>query len=298
MLALRCVDAHMHLWDLNNLRYPWLMPPFSDSGPNGSVAAIAKNYELSDYFRDAEHFSIEKIVHIEAGAHPDDALNETKWLQSIADTKQVALAIVAHAQLNSGNVEALLDAHSQYKNVRGIRHILNWHPDSNKSYTEKNLLDDPAFKLGYSLLEKYQLSFDLQIYPNQMQQAFALCKAFPNTNVIINHLGMPVDRDEESIRSWEKGMQLLSTLPHVAVKVSGLGFIDRSWSSASVKTLILQVIDWFGTDRVLFASDFPTDKLFNPFSQAFNAYHMITHSFSASERELMFAANAERTYRI
>ena len=80
MAIKRFVDAHVHLWQLDRLRYPWLTPPFSDDGPNGSVEAIATDYGLDDYLADAAGYPVEKLVHIDAGAHPDDALAETKWL--------------------------------------------------------------------------------------------------------------------------------------------------------------------------------------------------------------------------
>src|SRR5690606_4793488 len=111
---------------------------------------------------------------------------------------------------------------SEYKNLRGIRHIINWHPNSDLTYTPKNLLDDPEFARGYRLLKKFNLLSDLQIYPNQMQQAYSLAKANPDIAVVINHMGMPVDRSREE---WQRGMALLSSLPQVSVKISGFGFI-------------------------------------------------------------------------
>jgi len=291
----RFVDAHVHLWQLAQLRYPWLTPPFADDGPNGSVEAIAADYILGDYFRDASGYPVEKIVHIDAGAHPDDTLAETKWLQSLADDGGKPNAVVAFAALNDPDVERLFAAHAEHPNVRGIRHILNWHADPKRTYTPRNLLDDGAFARGYALLAKYNLSFDLQIYPGQMKQAAVLAAKHPDIPVILNHMGMPVDND---LTEWREGLIALATLPHVAVKISGMGFVDRQWTMDSVRPLVLQTIETFGPERCAFASDFPTDKLFNTYSKALDAYDDITKDFSADERDTLFAGTAERIYRI
>ncbi len=291
----RFVDAHVHLWKLDYLRYPWLMPPFSDDGPNGSVEAIAHDYGLDQYFADAQGYNVRKMVHIDAGANAADALGETRWLQGLADTTGCPHAIVSFAALNDASVEALLAAHVESRNVRGIRHIINWHQDAKRTYTPRNLLEDPAFAAGYGLLSKYGLSFDLQIYPGQMKKAAALAARHPDVPVILNHTGMPVDAD---LTEWREGMAALAELPHTAVKISGLGFVDRHWTMESVRGLVLDTIETFGTDRCLFASDFPTDKLFNSYGHALEAYDAITADFSTAEREAMFAGNAERVYRI
>jgi len=299
MSIARFVDAHVHLWKLDHLSYPWLTPPFSDDGPNGSVEPIARDYGLPDYFQDAQGVNVTKIVHIDAGADPKDALGETRWLQGLADAGTgYPQAIVAFAALNDPEVEGLLATHAEARNVRGIRHIVNWHPDPRRTYTPKNLLDDPAFARGYALLAKYDLSFDLQIYPNQMTQAYRLAAAHPDVPVILNHTGMPVDRDAAGIAAWKSGMKLLAGLPHVATKISGLGFIDRHWTEAAMRPVVLEAIETFGTDRALFASDFPTDKLFNGYARQLDFYDDVTRDFSASERDALFAANAERIYRI
>jgi len=295
MAIKRFVDAHVHLWQLEQLRYPWLTPPFADDGPNGSVEAIASDYTLRDYFADAAGYPVGKIVHIDAGAHGDDALAETRWLQSLADDSGKPNAIVAFAPLNDPGVERLLAAHVENPNVRGIRHILNWHADPKRTYTPRNLLDDDAFVKGYALLAKYNLSFDLQIYPGQMKQAAALAAKHPDIPVILNHMGMPVDAD---LTEWREGLQALAALPHAAVKISGMGFIDRQWTMESVRPLILQTIETFGPNACAFASDFPTDKLFNTYTQALDAYDDITKDFSAGERDALFAGTAERLYKI
>ncbi len=295
MAIKRFVDAHVHLWQLEQLRYPWLTPPFADDGPNGSVEAIATDYVLSDYFSDAAGYPVEKIVHIDAGAHGDDALAETRWLQSLADNGGRPDAIIAFAALNDPDVEQLLAAHVESRNVRGIRHIINWHADPKRTYTPANLLDDEAFTHGYALLAKYNLSFDLQIYPGQMKQAAALAAKHPDIPVILNHMGMPVDAD---LTEWCEGLTALASLPHAAVKISGMGFVDRQWTMESVRPLVLQTIETFGPGACAFASDFPTDKLFNSYGKALDAYDDITKDFSADERDALFAGTAERIYKI
>ena len=292
------VDPHVHLWDLGQIAYPWLTAPFSEDGPAGSVAAIAKTYLLDDYLADAEDFVIGKIVHIDAGARADCALQETRWLQAMADQRGHPDAIVAFAALNDPAVEMLLEAHSGFSRVRGLRHILNWHADAAKSYTRADLLNDDAFETGYALLAKYDLSFDLQIYPSQMQAAAELAGRHLDTPVILNHAGMPIDRDEVGVALWRSGMAALARRPNVSVKISGLGIVDKAWTLESIRPFVLETLDIFGLDRCMFASDFPTDKLFGDFATTMGAFDAITNDFTDSERRKLFASNAERIYRL
>jgi predicted TIM-barrel fold metal-dependent hydrolase len=293
------VDAHVHLWDLDGpIQYPWLQPPFSDDSVNGSVEPIAKTYRLDDYLADAAGFHVAKIVHVDAGARPEDALAETGWLQATADARRMPNAIVAFAALNDPQVERLLEQHVVHPNVRGIRHIINWHPDPDVSYTTADLLHDPQFEAGYALLRTYGLSYDLQIYPNQMRAAAALAARHPDVPVVLNHAGMPVERDEAGLARWREGLRALAALPHVAVKISGLGLVMHDWTTERLRPLVLETLDIFGPDRCMFASDFPTDKLYAGFARQMEAYDEITSGFSEDERRALFAGNAERLYRI
>jgi predicted TIM-barrel fold metal-dependent hydrolase len=298
------VDAHMHLWDLDKIRYPWLTPPLP-VGITGDVSSIAKTYLLDDYLRDAGaedgeggKTRVAKVVHVEAGANPLDSLKETRWLQSVADTRGFPQALVAHAELNDPNVEALLAAHASHRNVRGIRQILNWHPDPKKTYTPRDLLVDPLWQQGFALLRKYGLSFDLQIYPGQMHAAAQLAARHPDTQIVINHTGMPVDRDAAGHQEWRAGMQILAQQPNVAVKISGLAMLDWRWTTGSLRPFVQQTLEIFGPGRCLFASNFPVDRLFGAFARQFSAYQSLTATLSAAERAQVFATNAARIYRI
>lgn len=75
-----CVDAHIHLWDLQHIRYDWLSAPFSDEGPNGSVEEIAHGYCIADYRADLARWNVVGAVHVDAGAAAASALRETQWL--------------------------------------------------------------------------------------------------------------------------------------------------------------------------------------------------------------------------
>src|SRR3546814_12305895 len=89
----------------------------------------------------------------------------------------------------------------------------------------------------------------------------------PDVSVIVNHMGMPVASDPAGVDDWRQGMQALAANTHVVTKISGVGFIDRRWTVEQIRPLVLETIEIFGADRCLFASDFPTDKLFGSFDQ-------------------------------
>lgn len=289
------IDAHVHLWDLARIAYPWLTPPFADDGPNGSVAAIARTYLLDDYLADAGGWDVRGIVHVDAGAAPEAALAETEWLQAMADARGMPNAIIAFAALDDPNVEALLAAHAAHPAVRGIRHIVNWHADPRRSYTPRDVTQDAEWARGFGLLARHGLSFDLQAYPGQFPALARLLARHPETPVILNHAGMAVPG---AWAEWRQGMRALAALPHVSVKLSGMGFTHRPWSIEQARPYVLEAIALFGTDRAMFASDFPTDKLFGTFADHLDAYAAITADFRDAERRALFAGNANRIYRL
>ncbi|MGV3456097.1 amidohydrolase family protein [Sphingomonas sp.] len=292
------VDPHVHLWDLQHIRYPWLTGPFDSDNPNGSVEAIAVDYPLDAYLADAGSWDVRGIVHIDAGADPADALKETQWLQAMADTRGMPTGIVAFAALDDPQVENLLAAHVEHANVRGIRHIINWHPDPARSYSPADVTTTSAWMRGFGLLKKFGLSFDLQAYPGQFAHLAALIAKHPDTQVILNHTGMALPGDPDGWDVWRRGMAALAALPNVAVKISGMGFTWRPWTVELARSYVLETIDLFGTDRAMFASNFPTDKLFGSFDRHFDAYDAITADFSADERAALFGGNANRIYRL
>lgn len=293
------VDPHMHLWDLSHLRYPWLTPPLPQ-GITGDVTPIANTYLLDDYLRDASSSPVRvtKIVHVEAGAHPADSLSETRWLQSMADARGFPQAIIAHAELETPAAAALLAQHAAHRNVRGIRQILNWHPDRKKTYTPRDLLSDESWQRGFALLARQGLSFDLQIYPGQMPAAARLAARHPDIPLILNHTGMPCDKDTAGIAAWRAGMRALAAQPHVSVKISGLAMLDWRWSRESLAPFVLETLEIFGAERVMLASNFPVDRLFGTFASLYEAYQSLLGGTSETERANLFTRNAERIYRL
>ena len=116
--------------------------------------------------------------------------------------------------------------------------------------------------------------------------------------MILNHTGMPVDRDAAGLEAWRAGMQALAQQPNVAVKISGLAMLDWQWTPDSLRPFVHQTLEIFGPARCMFASNFPVDRLFGGFARQYGAYQSLAASLSATERAQVFATNAERIYRI
>ena len=298
MDALPVIDPHHHLYDLKTGRYPWLQDEMLDR-VFGDYSAIRRDYLIDDFRADIKNQNVVKTVHLQVEYDHNDPVAETRWLQGVANQHGYPHGIVAFADLSSPELQQTLEAHCEFPNVRGIRQCLNYHRDPVKTFiAHPHLMSDPKWRSGYSLLKRYDLSFDLQLYGTQMEEALALARAFPDTPMILNHTGMPVDRSPEDIADWQKNMKLLATAPNVYCKISGLGMGDWHWSVDSIRPFVLHAIDAFGADRCMFASNFPVDKLFSSYDDVFNAFKTITQGFSDAERLALFHDNAARIYRI
>jgi predicted TIM-barrel fold metal-dependent hydrolase len=299
MAPIPVVDPHIHLWDLERNYYPWLMQRPLPSSVAGDVSPIARSYRLDHYLGESTRWKVVACVHVDAGFDPADPVAETRWLQALAAESGFPQGIVAAAQLHDPAVERVLEAQAAFPNVRGIRHIINWHRDAAKTYVDRpDLLTDSAWNAGFALLRRHGLSFDLQLYPSQMQEAAALAARHPDTMIILNHAGMPVDRDADGLAAWQAGIRALAAQPNVAVKISGLGMMDWHWTTESLRPYVLETIEIFGVSRCMFASNFPVDRLYSSFDTLFDAFDEIVAAFSADERRALFAENAQRLYRL
>jgi predicted TIM-barrel fold metal-dependent hydrolase len=293
------IDPHMHLWDLDRHYYAWLQDTPLPNNPAGDMAPIAyRSYGLDDYLADTAGWNVVQAVHVECGLPPKDQLSETDWLQGLADTRGVIAGIVAGAWLEDAGVEPLLEAQAARPNVRGVRQIVSWHADPAKTYGDRDLLQDPAWREGYALLARHGLSFDLQLYPSQMAAAAELAAAHPDIPVIVNHAGLPTDRDDAGLAAWRAGLALLAEKPNVSCKISGLAMVDRAWTVERLRPFVLRVIDTFGPERCMLASNFPVEKVHGAFDAFYGAYDTITSGFSDTERLLLFGGTAARIYRL
>jgi predicted TIM-barrel fold metal-dependent hydrolase len=297
---MQVVDSHIHLWDLKTHRYPWLENPGVSFV--GDARDLKHDYLLDDLLGEAGDIDVLKLVHVEANHDPADPVEETRWLQSMADrdaSRGMPNAIVAAVDLSAQNAPALLEAHGSFANTRGIRQILNVHDNKLFDYVGRHYMREPQWREHFALLRRYDLSFDLQLYPSQMEEAAALARAHADTVLIVNHAGMFVDRNSVAgYRAWRDGMRLLAACPNIAVKISGLAMFDHHWTVESLRPYVLETIDTFGVERAMFASNFPVDRLFGSYANVWCAYAAIVGDASEAEKDALFRRNAERYYRI
>jgi predicted TIM-barrel fold metal-dependent hydrolase len=297
---MKIVDPHFHIWDLENYHYPWLASP-GDGGLNGNYRAICRTYLLPEYRHEGTDFEVIKSVHVQAEIDPADPVAETAWLQQIADDPMsdgMPNGIVAFCNLADPNAQDVLEANAGFANVRGVRHLLNTSTDPRLAFTPTDWLNDPAWQAGYSLLSRFDLSFDLQIYSHQMADAARLARKHPSTRMILNHAGMPHDDSVEGIDRWRTGLRALAACENAAVKISGLGMMNHQWTTENIRPYVLDVIEIFGTDRACFASNFPVDRLYSGFDTLWQAFSDITSDASPDDRTRLFQTTAERLYRI
>ena len=109
---------------------------------------------------------------------------------------------------------------------------------------------------------------------------------------------MPIERDDEALKEWANGMELVAAQPNTTVKISALGTNDHTWTTESIRRIVLTTIDIFGPERCMFGSNFPVDRLYSSYIDVFKAFDKITSGFSEAERTDLFADTARRFYRI
>jgi L-fuconolactonase len=340
------IDSHHHLWDwLPRFELPEEELSKTEAGAQYGYSALPLRYlgdELMDDVRGAGHnvintVFIECMTMYRADGGNMACVGETEFANGIAAIADSNLygsdvrccgAIVGFADLTLGAaVEPILLAHQTASpRFRGIRHAYAWHesPDIGNAQhppeDNQGLLARDDFRAGFAVLDRLGLTFDCWGYHTQLNEVEDLARAFPNTTLVVDHIGGPIakgpladERDGKVFSEWQRGVRSLAACPNVVMKLGGGGMPAYGWGysereapptsiemAAAWQPYFAELIAAFGPERCMFESNFPIDKVSCSYTNLWNAYKRITAALklSATEKDQLFFGCAARVYQI
>jgi len=309
------IDPHHHFWDRRNNRYL-----------------------LDELAEDVQGHNVRQTVFVECtsmyradGPEEFRVVGETEFVQGLAAVSasgrfgdlRAAAGISGTADLTLGDrvapvLEAQLSASHRF---RGIRHRAAWAEpevlEGRPPASPPHVLLDPAFRRGFEQLRVYGLIFEAWLYHPQMHELVDLARAFPDTTIVLNHLGGPIGvgpyagKRDEVFAQWKTDLAAIAECPNVVAKVGGIqmpvngfGWHERERPPTSDELLevnrdwYLYTIEQFGPERCMFESNFPVDRASCSYLVLWNQFKKLTKDFTPAERALMFHDTAQRVYRL
>ncbi len=317
-------DAHHHLWD------------FRGRGPFGWQDRYLLEDMLEDTNTGHNIQStvfIECMAMLRSGGPKEmRPVGEIEFVNGIAaqsasglyGKSKIAAAIVGYADLSLGEgVRPVLEAQMNAggSRFRGIRMAAGWDPSKKIANSHRNpkqnLYLSPKFRRGFAQLSPLNLSFDAWLFHPQLEDIADLARSFPETDIVLDHCGGPIGAGpykknrNEAIEQWKLGLRKVATCPNVKMKLGGLlmdlnGFDLKSADHAPGSLLLYEttkdyyefVIELFGTNRCMFESNFPVDKVSCSYSVLWNSFKRLTKNYSANEKADLFHDVATRFYKI
>ncbi|MBF8670244.1 amidohydrolase [Pseudomonas putida] len=291
------IDAHHHFWDPTNNPHPWLSGSENIPFRYGDYSAIKRRYFPQDYFADAGKHRVIETVYVETEWDPRDPIGETRFIHTLAAHYGAPNAVVAQAWLHSPNAAEVIAAQASFERVRSVRHKPGGplHPD--EVGRSRSLMSDEQWRRGFAELGRHGLHFDLQTPWWNLDEAAQLARDFPDTLLILNHAGLPSDRSEQGLANWQAAMARFAECANVVVKISGIGLAGMPWSVEDNAWIVCQVIELFGSERAMFASNFPVDSLCGSFDDIYGGFKCIVSDLPHAAQEQLFYRNARRIYR-
>jgi predicted TIM-barrel fold metal-dependent hydrolase len=293
------IDAHTHLWDLSMDKHPWLRPAGGSVEALGGLDKIRRTFLVEDYLRDSAGLNIVASVHVEALWDPTDRLGETRWLETLDKSRGIAARYIASAPFGKPEAARILEQQAGFARVVGIRDILSFHPTNpGKNFAERgDIADDPAWRQDVARLAPLGLTFELMMYPYQLQGVLGVARAMPELRIVINHCASPIDRDADGMQRWRDSVTALAREPNISLKVSNVGGYDPHPTYESVRAVALHCIDSFGPERTMLATDWPVAGMWTRFDEIYDTFRRITADMTEAEQKALFHDNAKRVYR-
>jgi predicted TIM-barrel fold metal-dependent hydrolase len=311
------LDPHHHVWDDERGRY-LIDELLEDIGTGHNIVATVFIEAGSMYRCD--------------GPRATKPVGEVEFVNGIAAMGasgrygrcRVCAGIVGHADLMLGDeVQPVLEALIAAGNgrLRGIRHGVCWDSGNAAKFGRRQVpphqVLDPTFRKGFARLQPLGLSFESWQFHPQLPDLADLLRAFPDTSVILNHVGgllgiPPHDGPRDEVFAiWHRHIHELAKFPNLTVKLGGLGMLYCGWDfhlrdvppsseelAAAWRPYVEACIEAFGPDRCMMESNFPVDKQSCGYGVLWNALKRITQGCSAADKAALYHDTAARVYRL
>jgi L-fuconolactonase len=272
------LDTHVHFWDPQHLRYPWL----------GDVPALNRPH-TADILRDALPEPVDAIF-IEAGAAVEEADAEIGWVRAAARTHPWIRGAVANIALEDPvRARAAIRRHGADPFVLGVR---------------RNLQDEPAgfsehaaFRAGVRELGEAALVFDACVREHQLREVAELAAACPQTTIVLDHVGKPRSASGAGSAAWRGALARLAERQNVVCKLSGLATELPAGTAGPVTVSVLrQALDIFGPGRCLYGSDWPIVGLATDYGSWLRLVREALSEYSTFDMRAVLYSNAARVY--
>ena len=291
----KAIDSHFHIWRQKD--QPWLMGPMV---PRifGPYEPIRRDYPIGEFLEDNEGSGVEKGVYVQTNWAKEDFEKEVAFLQKTADETGWPHAIVGYADMTVDDVRPQIERLMKYPLLRGVRMQLHWHEVSEYRFApDARQVIDAMVKKNVARLKDYGLSFDLQLFPAQMKDGLELVSETPDTDFVLTHCGMLTSSEPETVEAWKDGLRTLAKAPNLYAKLSGLGtFVHRN-DPALIALVYDAAIEILGSDRLMFGSNFPIEKLWASHAGLMAAHRAAAAKHSAADQANIFWNTAEKVYR-
>ena len=293
------IDAHQHFWDLTANYYPWLQDEEPIAFRYGDYSALKRNY-LPRTFVATPPLTRSSGPFTSRPNGTAPVRSRRRAGSKDSREKKVFRRRASHMPLSTIRTLAeTLQRQAAFPFVRGIRHkpvAANSPGDARRGATGS--MDDPQWRRGFAVLGDLGLSFDLQTPWWHLDAAHDLARDFPQTQIVINHTGLPADRSAEGLAAWRRMLEAVASAPNVTIKISGLGQPRRAWTVMENGPVIRDAISIFGPDRSCTRAISPSTASWRPMALSSRDFSLPTADRSPVERRKLLHDNAARIYRL
>src|SRR3989442_13438977 len=272
------IDAHQHFWIYNQREYGWIDEPMASIRHDLLPADLEPQVERNGF-----HGSV--LVQVR------QTLDETRWLLGLAARNSFILGVVGWVDLRSPRLRAELESFAENPKLVGIRHIVQSEPD--------DFLLQTDFLRGISMLEEFDLAYDILVYAKHLPIVPEFLKRFPRQRFVLDHLAKPPIKSG-AVDLWARGMRELPSFPNILAKVSGLVTETdwQTWKPEDIRPYLDVAFECFGPRRLMIGSDWPVCTVAASYPRVVNVVKDYLSGYAAEEREAVLGGNAAKFWRL
>ncbi len=276
---MKVIDAHQHFWKFDPIRDNWI---------NDDMKSIQKDFLPADLEIVLNENGIEGSVVVQS----DQSEKENEFQLKNAAEYNFIKGVVGWVDLQAPGIEEKLVYYKQFKKLKGFRHVL-------QGESQRDLMLQPRFRKGISLLRKYGFTYDILIFPDQLVYAKELVREFPDQLFVLDHIAKPPIKNKK-IDEWKKDILALGAHENVYCKISGMVTEAdwKNWTSDDFIPYIDVVVNAFGTKRIMFGSDWPVTLVAASYSKMKKIVDDYFSFFSKNEQKNFYGKTAIKFYNL